>query len=346
MRNGLVRFWSLLLLCLGLGWGARPARAQDNPDISGYMFGDYYWVAASHDSDLEGRNGFWFRRIYLTFDQTLSEHWSVRLRGEMDQPGDFSSGVKMEMTVKDAYVRWEGDRHQVVLGLSPTPTLGVPEDVWGYRPVEKVPVDLYGFGSSRDFGIAASGQLGATGIVRYHAMLANGSGTGTEINKGKKAMLALTLAPEGGFMAWVYGDLENGTDDGGRTTFQGALLYRGEQGRAGVQYIHQTRYVENGDDAGFDLVSVFGAAQLNDQVNIFARYDRQFQPNPAAGGIEYIPFATRGEANFIVGGLDVKLHDNVRIMPNVETVFYSEGESGAETPDPEVMPRLTFYYQF
>ncbi len=43
-----------------------PARTQPvsgNARISGYAFGDYYWIGANHDRSLEGLNGFWFRRI-------------------------------------------------------------------------------------------------------------------------------------------------------------------------------------------------------------------------------------------------------------------------------------------
>ena len=50
--------------------------------LSGYMFGDYFYIAASHDENLEDRSGFLFRRIYLTYDKDLEEGFSVRLRLE------------------------------------------------------------------------------------------------------------------------------------------------------------------------------------------------------------------------------------------------------------------------
>ena len=43
------------------------------------MFGDYYWFASDHRDALEDQNGFWFRRIYLTYDQKFSESFSMRL---------------------------------------------------------------------------------------------------------------------------------------------------------------------------------------------------------------------------------------------------------------------------
>ncbi|WP_158705068.1 hypothetical protein [Salinibacter altiplanensis] len=316
-------------------------------DINGYVFGDYYWMAGHHDSDIEGQNGFSIRRIYLTFDYSVAPNWSVRVRGEMNQPGDFTSGDKMTPVVKDAYVRWNSEtgRHSVSLGIAPTPTWGVVEDVWGYRSVEKTALDLYKFGSSRDFGVSAQGELDSDGLFQYHAMFANGNSNGTEFNKGKKGMLALTLDHPSGVIAQVYGDLENGTDDGGRTTVQGALFYEADRGRIGLQYAHQTRF-RAGNDAEFDIVSMFGAASITSRVDAFLRYDRQFQPNPQGPDIDYLPIARTAEANYAVGGLDIAIRENIHFMPNIEAVFYSNPEPGVDTPDTDLVPRATFYYRF
>ena len=84
---------------------AAPLAAEDVPDwvkslkIKGYMFGDYYGVAAHHEGAIEGATGFWFRRIYLTFDKKVSEELDVRLRFESASPGDFESSSKIESTV-------------------------------------------------------------------------------------------------------------------------------------------------------------------------------------------------------------------------------------------------------
>src|SRR6185503_4120575 len=48
-------------------------KAEPSWKISGLMFGDYFWVATDHRDAIEDQNGFWFRRIYLTYDQKFSE---------------------------------------------------------------------------------------------------------------------------------------------------------------------------------------------------------------------------------------------------------------------------------
>ena len=64
---------------------------QENSKISAYMFGDYYYVLKNHNEDIEGENGFWFRRIYLTYDKKLDDAFNVRLRFEMNSKGDFET---------------------------------------------------------------------------------------------------------------------------------------------------------------------------------------------------------------------------------------------------------------
>lgn len=342
-RSCFAHFFVGALLHTGLvGGPTLPAQAQDTA-LSGLVFGDYYWVATHHDEDLEGRHGLWLRRIYLTLDREIDESWAVRVRGEMNQPGDFTTSAAMTPRVKDAYLRWTNGEHTVYLGLASTPTWGLAEEVWGYRSVEKTALDLYKFGSSRDLGVAVAGRLGSETPIRYHAMIGNGSGTGAETNTGKKAMLSLAVSPLASVTVEAYGDVEK-TNNGGYYTLQGALYYQRSSGRLGIQYAHQTQYQDAVPDAGFDFFSIFGRVRLSDAVRAFARFDRQFQPNPAGDEISYIPMATTASANFVVGGLEVALNDQVRIMPNVEAVFY-DGADGP-TPGAGVLPRFTFYYWF
>ncbi len=327
------------------------ARAQELPDwvdrlkISGLAFGDYYWLGSHHDEDLEGRNGFWFRRIYLTFDFGLSEEIDFRLRFEAASPGDFESSSTISPFVKDAWVRWRGDLHSAIIGLSSTPTWDVPEGIWGYRNVEKTPLDLQKMGGSRDLGVALKGQFDEGGKVRYHAMIGNGSGTKGETNAGKKGMLALSAHPGEGFLFQVYGDFESRPGETDRTTIQGFAAWEGDDGRVGVQYAHQEREVEDGDDIDLDIFSIFGVARLSDRVSFLARYDRMFDPNPDAGTISYIPMDPTAKSNLLLAGFDFEVVDRFHLIPNIEVVFY-DGVGGAEAPSTDVIPRVTFSTTF
>src|SRR5688500_11332766 len=185
------------LIALALAAVPTALIAQDVPQpwyavtkISALAYADYYGIVEHHDEDLEGKNGFLLRRIYLTFDRTISPSLSARLRFEANQPGDFTSGANLEPYVKDAWVRWKkSDALELTLGISPTPTFDSIEQWWGYRAVEKTPLDLQRWSPSRDFGLALAGRGGPGNRFRYHFMAGNGASTGSETNPGKQISL-------------------------------------------------------------------------------------------------------------------------------------------------------------
>ncbi|MFQ5930155.1 MAG: porin [Acidobacteriota bacterium] len=321
------------------------APKRDHPmKFSGYLFGDYYWVGANHDNSLEDQNGFWIRRIYLTFDKPLTETIDARLRFEMNSAGDFRSRSKLDPFVKDAYVRWKfSGGHQAYIGLSSTPTWDVVEKVWGYRSVEKTALDLQKMGSSRDLGVAFKGSLDSGKKVRYHFMLANGSGTRSEIDEGKKTLFSLGFYPTDSVILEFYSDYDNRPQNADRRTFQGFLAYQREWGRLGVQYAHQIR--DGTPDLKLDALSFFGVYKLSPRVSLFGRYDRMFDPNPEGAKISYIPFDPSAKSHLFLGGIDLKVCEEFSLMPNVEVVRYDKLGDGTR-PGTDFIPRVTFFYRF
>ena len=321
--------------------------------VSGYMFGDYYYVLANHSMELEDKdmNGFQFRRIYLAYDKVITESFSSRLRLEMNNAGDFETKAKMTPVVKDAYLKWSAvcpllpnDKSELIVGISSTPTWSVVEKVWGYRSVEKTPMDLQKFGSSRDLGVAI--KVKPVDKVKVHFMVANGASNSSENDKYKKFLLSLGLNPTKEIIVEVYGDLDTRADSAHRFTIQGFAAYQVEKGRAGVQFVRQTRQKKDADDTNLEIISGFVVAQLAEKIAAFARFDHMFDANSSGSGISYIPFDDTAKANFIVAGLDLAPDKNIHIMPNVEIVIYSEPDGGGDTPDTDIIPRLTCYFKF
>lgn len=325
-------------------------QSQDTPAsdpgvrISGYLFGDYYWMAAHHDPSLEDRNGFWIRRTYLTLDKPLSPGFDMRLRLEMNSAGDFTSKSKLNPFIKDAYLRWKfTGNHQAYLGMSPSATTNAVDRIWGYRSVEKSALDLQKWGSTRDLGVALRGNFDSDRKVRYHFMLGNGSGTGSETDAGKKVQLALSFHPTDTVTAEFYTDYEDRPLEAYRRTFQGFLAFQHDWGRLGLQYAHQTR---NGTpDLELDVFSVWGVWKFAPKASLFARYDRAFDPNPDGAGIAYLPFDPTAKSNFFLGGIDLEVSDDFNLMPNVEVIRYHKREDGTR-PATDFVPRVTFFYNF
>jgi hypothetical protein len=329
-------FAVLAWLLIGAGGGYSQGK------FSGYMFGDLYYAASHHDSNIEGRNGFWFRRIYFTYDHGLNEEFAVRFRIEMNSEGNFVSTANLEPYVKDAYLKWTRSGHSVFLGISPTPTFEYFEDFWGYRSVEKTPPDLYRFASSRDFGVAVKGDLGSENNIKYHFMFGNGASTsGSDGNEGKKLMLALAYEFSSNFFVQGYGDWEERPGETNRYTFQGTMGYKLEKARLGFQILRQTRQTA-GDDINLVQASGFVVADLQDNLAGFLRYDRLFDAVPDGQNIAYLPLVNTAKANYLLAGVDFAPHAQVHFMPNVEFVFYNE--INGVSPDADIIPRLTFYY--
>jgi hypothetical protein len=309
-------------------------QAQEKPvAISGVLFGDAYQFVSSSSPALDGQNGFILRRGYLTFDKGLSETLSARLRFEVAQPGDYRTNANMEPFVKDAFLRWkQSARFELVAGISPTPTWETIERVWGYRAVERTAAEVFRFGSSRDFGLAAMGTLDAAKRVRYHVMAGNGAGVGTETNTGKKIAAALSYGLTKETLVEVYAD----RIDADRTTTQLFGAWQRENARAGVQFTRQTR-----GDGDLHLASLFGVVNVRPNVAVLARIDRMFEPHPEADRISYLPMSTTSAPTLFLAGVDWKVHKYVSIIPNVTLVTYED--DGVEN---EVLAKVTLSVAF
>jgi len=312
--------------------------------ISGYMFGDYYFASQHHDKAVEGMNGFWFRRIYFTYDQKLEEGFAIRFRLEMNSPGDFKTSDTLKPFVKDAYLSYTRSRHAVSFGITPTPTWENVESLLGYRPVEKTPLDLYKMGEARDFGLAFRGFLDKEKKTSYWLMVGNGSGTKAETDKGKTfyGQLSHWFTPE--VYVEIYGDAWNrpaSAEDW--TTWQGFLAYKGKKQKVGLLYALQNREKPGEKDKELSVTSVYADYRVNDRTMPLVRIDWVSDPVPGGNQIAYLPLATNAKPTFYLFGVRYDITRDFYLVPNLEMVKYSRPTSGT-APDDTLFYRLTFFY--
>lgn len=313
------------------------SRAQDK--FSGLVFGDYYWVGDHHVSTIDGMNGFWFRRIYLTYDRKLPENMDVRIRFEANSPGNFTGTDRLNPFLKDVYIRYTGKGYQVLLGLQPSPTFANIEDFHGYRYIEKTPADLYLIADSRDTGISLKGKS-PDGKTGYWLMIGNDSGTRAETNKGKAFYVTLNhwVTPE--VYLEAYGDFRDKPGAEDWTTFSGFLGYKKGPVDAGLNYLYQKREVSGGPDINLDGASFYIGYQASKKVKPFFRVDVMNDPIPGANTISYIVLSPDAKPTLYIAGMEFRLTNNVYITPNVEWVTYRDG---SPNPGDDVIFRLTFY---
>lgn len=343
LKKEICRSGLSILLFLSL---ASAAKAQDSSrgDLRALFFGDYYWFIQDHDRNVEGKNGFWIRRIYLTYDYQISKSFSGRIRLEMEGIGDFTSDSEVEPEIKDAWLKYKFGKQKITAGIAPTPTWELVEEVWNYRSVAKVPLDLQDMGSSRGLGISLKGHVGNAERGGYHLMVANGSSNYTKLNRGKKFMLALSYALTGHLIIQAYGDYEILERDRDIYTVRGFAGYRSDELNAGALFAHQYRNrMHPVNNIQLNLISVFTNFDIIKILRGYLRVDHMFEPNPAGEEIDYIPFSSQAKSTFLIGGIDIQLHPKISLLPNIEAVFYGENKQGI-SPKTDLIARLTLSF--
>jgi hypothetical protein len=130
---------------------------QTSGKLSGHLFGDYYLVSQHHNPDIKGMNGFWFRRVYFTYDQKTGERTAIRFRFEMNSPGDFKTADTLDPYVKDAYLQYTSGKTQYLLGLIPPPLGKAWSSCWAIAP-SRSPLSTCGAWGIRATAASASRQ--------------------------------------------------------------------------------------------------------------------------------------------------------------------------------------------
>lgn len=337
------RYFKFLVVC-GLATAYSFATSQTKSDpwkFSGTLFGDYYSVFGHHDSAIEGKSGFWIRRLYLTADRDLGDNLSGRLRLEASDPGDFVTSSNMEPFIKDAYLRYNANGHKVTLGLIPTPTWEPAESILGYRPIEKTPIDLFKMGSSRDKGISIQGPLDREKRADYWVMF--GDGSGTKSSKGEShafyGRVGFKATPEVTFD--LYADFWRKDGDEEWSTLKGELFYQGQQLKGGLALVSQHRTKPGSPDVDLDLYSLYLEYKASDRFSPFARLDVVNDPVPGADTIAYFKMSKDGKPTLLILGVRYRVNSQVEIVPSIETISYRRGPGGIK-PSSDSIFRVTF----
>lgn len=328
---------------------APASKADEAPafKISGLVYGDYYYVAANHRDELEGQNGFWLRRIYFTYEHTLSKAFSMRLRLELNSKGDFESTGVDTPYLKDAWLKWTRGSHALVFGMAPTPQIEFVEAFQGYRSIEKTPIDFYRWDSSRDLGVGLQGRLGQAQRTSYALQLGNGSGTGSEVDQSKAARVQLAHRFASGLVLEGYADWQDRPEAHDVSTLEAFVGWQQPKWRASLQYGRQQRREAGpgGLDLDLEFLSAFAVVQLTQKVTLVGRLDRSFDAIPNGETIDYMPFSETARALFGYAGVDVTLARTVHLIPNLEWTTYGQGTDGT-TPASDLVPRLTLFFSW
>jgi hypothetical protein len=334
--------------------------------FSGFMFGDYYYnilrdnniasLPFANFKDQQDQNGFEFRRIYFTYDYQISAKFNSRLRFEIEN-FSLTNNSKLAPFVKDAYLQWKDifEGSNLTFGIQPTPTFDISEYVWENRHLEMTIIDLYGFMSSRDFGISLKGKIDGDGIFNYWILFGNGAGVKPEYDRYKNIYGNLLFKPSENIWAYVnyhhkfLKPLSNSFINGEKLSTDEDLLslffayYLKDKFKVGFEGFSNflRNNIKDTVNATYKNrqmigISLFGIYYFSPKYNIVARFD-YFDPN--------VKPESEGDRRFLyLLGFNYKPIDKVYISP-VLLIEAFEKQNG-KSFKPSVTARIVFFYIF
>lgn len=313
--------------------------------IWGLTYVDYAYVAQARDTSVQGNNAFEFRRIYLGYDQDITDQFSARVLVETNNLETTTSGV-MRFFAKQAYLEWKNllPMADIFVGLSPTPSLANAERIWAYRSLEKVILDRTALVAVSEMGVGVRGKIVPDGSLGYALMVGNG-GT-LENDKYKKIYGEFDYEPLKGGIVEIYGDYENGPNAQAKLTGKGLFGYQSAAFSFGAEGFYRNvqhgTFQPSGESSDSNLVgaSANTSFQIVENVRLVLRGDF-FDADVLVkdSGIREI---------FAIAGLDFAPAKDVRLIPNA--LYTHRLYKKKLTTDPALIDdltvRLTFAYSF
>jgi hypothetical protein len=99
------------------------------------------------------------------------------------------------------------------------------------------------------------------------------------------------------------------------------------------------------DKRPLSVISLFGSKRFNNRLGLFARWDHTFDSNPKADQITFLPIYPHAPADIFIAGLDIRVEQEIHILPNIEAVTYAEPDQNTQ-PRSDLLLRLTLYAKF
>lgn len=354
---------TITVITVGVVCAVSSLAAQTVSKFKGVVFADYAYNLENHTEAAVDQNAFSIRRVYLTFENNLTQNIKMRFRLESAHD-KFGTSNKINPFVKHAYLEWSNflPSHKLYLGIAETNAFKNAENYWGYRSIEKTIMDLNKISSSADMGLALKGDLGSW--LHHWLTVYNGTGYGSaEVDNYKKVGYALWVTPVEGLILEGYVDYEKqdpatGTfkyakdyfQGSGYTTMKAFVGYSGLSFTVGAEaFIRTNRESGAVDAAGSGRVdvkkqgySLFGSwITPVPKLKVFARYD-SYDPNTANDTwVSDTENGRNDEYSLIIAGLDFIPRGNIHFMPNIMIKQYSD--SGLKN---DITARMTLYYTF
>lgn len=330
-----------------------PTQPSPAPEWKFETFGDYYYKLKgdSLSRDLQFTDvpkdyrAFTIRRALLGVTFPFSDRFALTASIEHNDRILLGSG-QFGLYLKSAFLQWKNILPKATLyfGLAPTPTwsAGMSEKLWGLRGVEKTVADMRALGSATDLGIALRGSAGENNEFNYMVMEANGTSVRLESDRYKKFYAMANYRLLENLVVEGYGDYEDRATDKYKYTAKGIIAWDSKPFTVGVEVVDQLDHCTcppNGEKNRLGVSSYARVPFMSDpEVVAFARYDR-WEADTKISDVGFVE-------NFIAAGFDIRPLKSIHLIPNLWVTTYGSKQSGIDAPDPQLVARLTFWYQY
>lgn len=250
--------------------------------------------------------GFELERAYLGYQYKLNSKWAAKVVYDMGRGDD--TQLQRLGYVKNAEVSYKTKKLAINAGLTSTKQFGIQEKFWAFRYVQKSFQDQYKWGSSADLGITASYKI--ANWFQADLSIFNGEGY-KKVQSDKKLLygLGITLLPIENLTIRAYADIKPANDKTEQINMALFAGYNAEKFRVGVEYNKQFNN-KNISNNNLEGVSVYGAALLGENSEVFARFDNC---SSSSNNNWYY----NQDGNLLTIGYQYKANKLVTISPNV-----------------------------
>ncbi len=259
-------------------------KAINNTTISGKMYFDFTNISQKNSdtgkTDASG-TGIDVKRFYFTVDHKFNDIWSADLTTDFNY---VSNDGETNLFVKKAYVEGKFDpAFKLRIGSADMPWIPFVESYYGFRYVEQTITDRLKFGNSADWGLHASGDIGASKSLNYAVSVVNGNGyKNPSRSKGVDVEGRVGFAPMQGMMVAVGGysgkrgqRFENISAPNTAQRADALIAFANDDFRLGAEYFSAKDWNRvlspTGDKT--DGYSVWGSVGVAENISLFARYD-------------------------------------------------------------------------
>lgn len=267
-------------------------------------------IFSNFHKDFSGGNktsAFEITRAYLGYEYNFNAEWYGYIVMDV---GDPQAGEhQFSAFLKNAYLRYRKSNLTFLFGMIPTTQFKVAEDIWGFRYIEEVFQDLYGFSSSADIGFTVRYEF--ADFISADVSVFNGEGyENAQMDDFLRPAVGITLNPVSEVTARIYADYMGGEVK--QTSWSGFLAYEDNTftGAAGYNYQQNVDMTDGRDMYG---PSFFATWMPKRNVKVFSRFDQLNSSVPEGMNESWQP---EQDGQLFMAGVEYSPLRGVKFAPN------------------------------